>query len=103
MSNLNMTKEDLLNLVRLPARLNANQASTILGFNETDIQILQRLQLLKPLGTPAPNAPKYYAACEIEMLSNDQEWLNRATRAISNHWQEKNRDRKRLTHAPRQN
>lgn len=80
-----MTKENLLNVVRLPARLNASQASTILGFNETDIQILQRLQLLKPLCTPAPNAPKYYAASEITKLSNDQEWLSKATRAISNH------------------
>ncbi len=94
-SNKNMTKENLLNLVRLPARLNANQASTILGFNETDIQILQRLQLLKPLGTLAPNAPKYYAACQITKLSNDQEWLSKATRAISNHWQKKNRGRPR--------
>ena len=88
-----MIKESVLNLVRLPARLSVQQTSMVLGFNETDIQVLMRVRLLKALGNAAPNAPKYFASCEIIQLANNPEWLNKATRAISAHWQKKNRDR----------
>ena len=86
-------KENILNLARLPARLSVQQTSTVLGFSDTDIQILHRTKLLKPLGNPAHNAPKFFAACEISKLASDQEWLSKATRAISSYWQKKNQNR----------
>ena len=88
-----MDKTAVLNLVRLPARLDTQQAALILGFNDHDVPVLIRARLLKTLGSPAPNAPKYFASCEIEKLASDPDWLNRATKAISSRWREKNENR----------
>ena len=46
----------------LPARLDAASAAKLLGFAEHDIQVLLRTGKLTPLGDPAPNAPKWFAA-----------------------------------------
>ena len=58
-----------------------------------DIPVLVRAKLLKSLGNPAPNAPKYFASCEVEKLAADPDWLNKATKAISSHWRKKNAHR----------
>jgi hypothetical protein len=52
----------LLNCRRLPGRLNTTEAAVLLGFQEHDIPVLIAGKLLTPLGRPAPNAPKYFAA-----------------------------------------
>lgn len=78
-------------LYRLPARLDAAQTAALLGFQPHDIPVLARLGLLKPLGRPAPNSVRYFAAVEIDSLREDREWLDKATRAIGRCWQEKNR------------
>jgi len=77
----------------LPARLNAEQVSSILGFYPHDIPVLVRHKLLRPLGIPARNGPKYFAACEVMSHSADREWLDRATRAVSSRWQKANAKR----------
>ena len=82
---------DLLSLYRLPARLDAAQTAALLGFQPHNIAILIDASLLKPLGRPAPNGIKYFAAVAIERLRDDPEWLDKATRTISRRWQEKNR------------
>ena len=48
----------------LPARLDVAQTSKLLGFGEQDIQILMSAGKLTPLGDPAPNAPKWFAAVD---------------------------------------
>ena len=48
---------------------------------------------LEPLGDPAANAPKWFAAVEVIRLAADREWLNKATREVSKHWRYK-RDRR---------
>src|SRR5438132_9584899 len=58
-------KFTLLNCRRLPGRLNTLEAAVTLGFHEHDIAPLIAAKLLAPLGKPAPNAPKYFAAVEI--------------------------------------
>ena len=83
----------LLNCRRLPARLNSGETAAILGFAEHDIASLIAARLLVPLGKPAPNAPKYFAAVVIEVLSADSEWLSKATRAISIYWRGKNENK----------
>jgi hypothetical protein len=55
----------LLNCHRLPARLNTSEIAVLLGFQEHDIAPLVATKLLTPLGKPAPNAPKYFAAIEV--------------------------------------
>lgn len=87
----NSKPSDCLMLHRLPARLDAAQTAALLGFQPHDIPVLTRLGLLKPLGRPAPNSTRYFAAIEIDRLREDREWLDKATRAIGRRWQEKNR------------
>ena len=85
----------ILNVVRLPARLDTQQAAQLLGFMEHDIPILIRAKLLKPLGSPAkPNCAKYFCASELENLARDRAWLDRASKAAIEHWRLKNERRR---------
>src|ERR1043165_5163632 len=72
----------LLNCRRLPGRLNTSEAALLLGFQEHDIALLMAAKLLVPLGKPAPNAPKYFAAVEIAERASDAKWLS----ALRNSW-----------------
>jgi hypothetical protein len=81
----------LLNCRRLPARLNVTEAAVLLGLREHDIAPLVAAKLLVPLGKPAQNGPKYFAAVDIIARSEDREWLSEATKAIAKHWIRKNR------------
>src|SRR5213592_1872145 len=76
----------LLNCRRLPGRLNTSEAALLLGFQEHDIAA----RLLIPLGKPAPNAPKYFAAVEVTTCAGDLEWLSNATKLIAKYWRRKN-------------
>lgn len=80
----------LLNCRRLPARLNTSETALLLGFQEHDIAPLVAAKLLKPLGKPAPNAPKYFGAIEVLSRAQDVEWLSTATRTIAKYWRTKN-------------
>jgi hypothetical protein len=80
----------LLNCRRLPARLNVTEAAILLGFKEHDIAPLVAAKLLVPLGKPAQNSPKYFAAVEITARADDREWLSAATKALAKYWLCKN-------------
>jgi len=73
----------------LPVRLDVAATAKLLGFAESDIQILMALGKLIPLGDPAPNAPKWFAAVEMIQLAADKDWLHKATKEISKHWRRK--------------
>jgi hypothetical protein len=73
----------------LPARLDVAQTSKLLGFREADIPILMTAGKLTPLGDPAPNAPKWFAAVEMIRLATDQDWLHKATKEIAKYWKNK--------------
>ena len=83
----------LLNCHRLPARLNTSEVAVLLGFQEHDIAPLVAAKLLTPLGKPAPNSPKYFAATEVLACAENRDWLSQATRAIARHWAAKNQMR----------
>ena len=85
----NATDEDTRREL-MPARLNSQQTAQALGFAQHDIPILISTKLLKPLGDPAPNAPKYFARVEIEKLAVNPDWLHKATKAVSRAWKAKN-------------
>jgi len=80
----------LMNCRRLPARLTTGEAAAILGFQEHDIAPLIAAKLLTPLGKPAPNAPKYFAAVDVLAAAQDRDWLSQATRALARYWQGRN-------------
>jgi uncharacterized protein (DUF2344 family) len=56
-----------------------------------DLPILIKSKLLSPLGDPTPNAPKYFAAVDVESRARDGSWLNRATKILAKNWQLKNK------------
>ena len=74
---------------QLPARLEVKAVAVLLAFSASDIPVLIAAGLLKPLGKPAPNAPKFFARVQIERLGQDLDWLNQATRCVSQHWKSK--------------
>jgi hypothetical protein len=73
----------------LPARLGVAETAKLLGFAEHDVQILMAARKLTPLGDPAPNAPKWFAAVEIIQLATDRDWLHKATKEVSRYWRNK--------------
>jgi hypothetical protein len=46
---------------------------------------------LKPLGKPPQNARKWFATVEIERMSCDPDWLDKAVRIVEKQIQEMNR------------
>ena len=85
----------------LPARLDVSATAKLLGFAESDIQVLMAVGKLTPLGDPAPNAPKWFAAVEMIRLAADQDWLHKATKAIAKHWRHKRERRMNPLPSPR--
>ena len=73
----------------MPARLDVTATARLLGFAESDIQVLMAVGKLTPSGDPAPNAPKWFAAIEMIRLSADHDWLHKATKEISKYWRHK--------------
>jgi hypothetical protein len=87
-----MRREDLRGCPpfnQLPARLEVKEIGVLLGFGESDIPVLIAAGLLKPLGKPAPNAPKFFARVEIERCAENVDWLNKATRCVAQYWKRK--------------
>ena len=82
--------KELLNLARLPARLNVAQTAAYLGFKPHDIPILVARGLLKPLGRPPQNSEKYFARTKLVEAENNEDWLSRATVVLAQHWKNKN-------------
>ena len=87
----------------LPARLDVMATAKLLGFAEHDIQILMASGKLTPLGDPAPNAPKWFAAVEMVRLAGDPDWLHKATKELSKYWRHKRQSRPPETTSNRAN
>ena len=79
---------------QLPARLTAEQTAWVLGCQLHDMPILIASRLLKPLGNPAQNSIKFFAASEVLALSRERSWLMKATTAINVYWHSQNAKRK---------
>jgi len=94
-----MNAHSMLNIPRLPARLDVQQTAELLGFMEHDIAILIRARLLKPLGDPVPNAHKYFSSVEIQQLFQNRQWLDKATKTVARYWHGKNSTRRSLLSA----
>ena len=85
-----MNEKSILLVRRLPARLDVEQVAEVLGFLPHEISVLMKAGLLKPLGKPAPNGHKFFCAKEVADLSENREWLDKATRAVAKHWKDRN-------------
>ena len=88
-------KFGLLNCRRLPGRVNTSETAVLLGFQDHDIALLVAAKLLVPLGKPAPNSPKYFAAVEIIERASNAGWLSSATKTLAKHWSLKNQRKRK--------
>jgi len=79
----------------IPARLDSLQTSKILGFEIAHIPILISNKLLKPLGNPPINAPKFFARDYILRLGSDVVWLSNASDVLVAHWAKRNTSSKK--------
>lgn len=87
---MNKDIHPLLMCRRLPGRLDADGAATLLGFREHDVGILVSQKLLKPLGKPGQRSMKYFATKYLLSLADDQVWLDRATKVLAETWRSRN-------------
>ena len=87
-------KEQFLKLETPPARLTAEEAAWLLGFAAHEIPILTAKGLLKPLGHPPANGPKYFSTSTLSELRRDEKWLAKASDAIVEYWRTKNDKKK---------
>jgi hypothetical protein len=81
-------------LGRLPARLSAEQVAWVINCQPHHVPVLVAARLLKPLGNPAPNGPKFFATSEVLELSKDKAWLVKVTNAVNEHWRRNNAAKK---------
>jgi hypothetical protein len=91
-------KEETNQFLRLvgqpPARLTAEQVACLLNCQPHDVPILVAAKLVKPLGNPPANSVKFFATLELLEQVKDRAWLAKATNALNQHWQRKNREKK---------
>ena len=65
-----------------PACVDAEGAARFLGWPPYFMPLLARAGHLKPLGRPAQNARKWYAMADLERVSRDPAWLDKAIRIV---------------------
>jgi hypothetical protein len=65
-----------------PACVDAEAAAKFLGWPPYFMPLLARVGHLRPLGKPAQNARKWYAMVELERVSRDPAWLDKAIRIV---------------------
>lgn len=66
----------------------------LIGCLPHDIPILTRAGLVKPLGSPAPNAVKYFSAAELLKKLDDDRWSTKITNTLYRHWRDQKKPKK---------
>ena len=76
------------------ACVDAEAAARFLGWPAYFMPLLARSGHLKPLGKPGQNARKWYAMVELERVSRDPVWLDKAIRIVDRLVREANGNQK---------
>lgn len=84
-----MQTQNVLQTLRLPARLTAEQAGTLLGFHPDSIAFLAKSGLLRALGQ-TNDVQLMFATVHIRNLCADEKWLMKATNAVRLHHKARN-------------
>src|SRR5580700_11821958 len=74
----------------IPARLQSEQVAKLLNCSTDDVAILSSAGRLRALGKPKPNSVKFFGSIELIALLGDPDWLDEATKTISQYWKRKN-------------
>jgi hypothetical protein len=91
---MNTERQQFLTLLgRSHARLSSVEVSYLINCQPSDLSILIGARLLRPLGNPRKNAPKYFAAKRILELADDPAWLDKVTAKMQEYWQRHNHDK----------
>jgi hypothetical protein len=90
-----MNQTTILNAQARPACVGVEEAAKLFGWPEYFLPLLVSAGHLKTLGRPAQNARKWFATVEIERLSRDIDWLDKAIRIVEKYIQEKNKKQRR--------
>jgi len=77
-----------------PACVCAEDAARFFGWPTYFMAFLARTGHLKPLGKPAQNSRKWYALVDLERLSRDPEWLDKAIRIVEKQLRDANAKKK---------
>jgi hypothetical protein len=81
----------------IPARLQSEQVAKLLNCSTDDVAILASAGKLRALGKPKPNSVKFFSSIELITLLADPDWLDDATKTISQYWRRKNARRNGVT------
>ncbi len=79
-----------LNLRRLPASLDVDQAAALLGIHRDGIRLLIEQRLLEPLGNPPQNGVKMFLSADVLERANDRKWMHRAHKTVREYQRRKN-------------
>jgi hypothetical protein len=86
----NVTRDKQIQVSR-PACVGTEAAAAMFGWPDYYLPFLVRAGHLKPLGKPAQNARKWFATVEIERMTCDLGWLDKAIRIVEKQIQEMNK------------
>jgi hypothetical protein len=75
-------EESFLNLRRLPACVSMEQAAWLLGMSSKAVTHLVSIGILRVLGHPVQNAPKFFSSHYILEIAADEKWLAKAQDAV---------------------
>ncbi len=92
---MRVEQQGIYNSAAMPACVDAERAAKIFGWPDYFIPLLMRVGHLKPLGKPSQNSRKWFALVEIERLSQDVAWLDKAVRIVEKHVHENGKKRKK--------
>lgn len=85
------TEQKNLNASTMPACIGVEEAAQFLGWPAYFLPLLMRAGHLKPLGKPSQNSRKWFATVQLECLSRDPVWLDKAVRIVEKHVHESNK------------
>jgi hypothetical protein len=86
-----MSRKELLQLRVIMGRVDLEEASAMLNFRPYETALLIRLGHLKCLGVPKQNSRRWLAASHVLEVATDPKALDRCTRAVARHFEEKSR------------
>lgn len=80
---LQLTVNQILSARQLPGVLYSDEAAFLLRKSPDDLHLLAKKNLIKEIGDPQPNAPKYYLTEEVLSKKDDPQWQDQAVRILT--------------------
>ena len=93
--NHNSELFQVLNLQRLPGRIDARMTAYLLGVPDYTIPILVRCGVLTPLGLRDGNFQHYFSSVRVLALAADPAAMHEITLTLQNYWKEAERRKNR--------